>query len=205
MKVQAGIRYVAILFVCLSAGCEPSAQPDAAANSEAHGKAAADPLNAEGNSISQNDADILAGFSDLASKWNRVAAPLVRDYVDPNVPAARWVRDASAQVGGLRAVFLEMHANALGIQDPGIRRLILEIVQNYRSKLDSVTALHNTVAVGDQDGEQRAQERLAAASAEGQNLARSLLERLRPFVDPSELTAVLKKRGKDIGALLVPQ
>lgn len=47
--------------------------------------------------------DALALFSGLPNRWNRAAAPILRDYLDPNVPAERWVKEASQYIGELRA------------------------------------------------------------------------------------------------------
>lgn len=162
-------------------------------------------LEAQARTISPADADAIASFIDLPARWNRAAAPLVRDYLDPNVPADRWVRDASRQVAELRAVHAEMRACALAIQDPGIKQTFQEVTANYRAKLDCVTALHNAVAHGDHEAEQEAQQALSEASAEGQKLAQALIESLRPYVDPQVLSDELKKRGKAIGELMKPR
>jgi hypothetical protein len=155
--------------------------------------------------ISAGDLEAIAMFVELPSRWNRAAAPLVRDYLDPNVSADRWVREASGYMGELRAVHVEMQATLLAMQDPGVKKTFDEIASNYRTKLDCLTALHFAVAQGDQQAEQRAQEVLSEASAEGQRLAQSLLHRLTPYVDPQLLIRELSKRGKEIGALMKPQ
>lgn len=162
-------------------------------------------LGAHGGSTSPSDVNVIATFSDLPARWNRAAAPLVRDYLDPNIPADRWVEDASHHIGELRAVWFEMHACILAIQDPGIRNILQEIEANYGTKLGCLTALHYAVAQGNQEGEQEAQQTLSVASAEGQRLARTMIERLRPYVDPQVLTDRLKKRGKEIGELMKPR
>jgi len=162
-------------------------------------------LHAQSPSISPGDADAIAEFIDLPRRWNQSAAPLVRDYLDPNVPADRWVKGASAFIGELRAAYLEMQTTTLAIQDPGIRNTFQDITVNYRAKLDCVTALHNAVAQGNQEAEQQAQLALSEASAEGQKLAQGLLDRLRPYVDPTVLADEMRKRGREIGELMKPR
>jgi hypothetical protein len=162
-------------------------------------------LQAEAQSISASDADAIATFIELPGRWNRSAAPLVRDYLDPNVPADRWVKEASTHIGELRAVWLEMHACTFGIQDPGIKGTFEELSSNYKVKLDYVTALHSAVAQGDHLAEQDAQQGLSEANAEGQRLAQGLLDRLRPFAGPQDITDELRKRGKEIGELMKPR
>lgn len=160
---------------------------------------------AEGRALSAGDADAIALFIDLPSRWNQSAAPLVRDYLDPNVPADRWVKEASTHVSELRAVYLEMQTATFAIGDPGIKTTCEELVENYRAKLDSVTALHNAVARGDQEGEQQAQHALSTASAEGHRLASAFLDRLRPYVDSQTLVSEMTKRGKAVGELMKPK
>ncbi len=183
---------------------QPGSKLEHAQNKRAAQEGARVAFQAHRQSISPSDADAIATFFDLPARWNRATGPLVRDYLDPNIPADRWVKDASHHIGELRAVYLEMYTCTLAIQDPGIRSTFQEIVANYRSKLDCVTALHNAVARGDQEAEQRAQQALSEASAEGQMLGEAWLERLRPHVDPQVLTDALKKRGKEIGELMKP-
>jgi len=164
-----------------------------------------DVTQAHGQTIPPGDLEAIALFSDLPARWNLVAAPLVRDYLDPNVSAERWVTEASTSIGELRAIQAEMLATVFALNDPGIKKTYLELATNYRTKLDCVTALHNAVARGDQDAEQRAQEALSRATAEGQQLAQMFLDRLRPYVEPEHLSRELNKRGKEIGQLMKPQ
>jgi len=186
---------------CGSPGSD-SQVPRQAAVDQAVARAA---FQAQAPSMSAGDAAAIACIVDLPARWNRSAAPLVRDYLDPNVPADRWVKEASIHIGELRAVQVEMQACTFAIQDPGIKRTFQEIAANYRTKLDWITALHNAVAQGDQQAEQGAQQALSYASAEGQRLGQALLERLRPYVDPQVLTDELRKKGKEIGDLMRPR
>ena len=138
-------------------------------------------------------------------RWNRAAAPLVRDYLDPNVPRDRWVVEAAPYIGELRAAHVEMQTCALAIQDPGIRATSTEIAANYRAKLDWITRLHNAVAHGDATAEQQATAGLSEAAAEGQVLAIALLDKVRPYVDPQVLSEKARKQGKEIGELMKPK
>ena len=196
MKILKAIVVTGMLIV--ANGCGPGEK----AVNQAGTRAA---LQAQAQSISAGDADAIATFIDLPARWNRSAAPLVRDYLDANVPADRWVKEASTHIGELRAVWFEMQACTFAIQDPGIKRTFQDISSNYKVKLECVTALHNAVAQGDQLAEQDAQQDLSEASAEGQRLGQALLDRLRPFVDPQVLTDELRKRGKEIGELMKPR
>lgn len=186
-------------------GCGPSESDSQVPREKAVDQASGAIFQAQSPSISAGDTDAIAAFADLPARWNRSAAPLVRDYLDPNVPAERWVKEASAHIGELRAVQIEMHGLTFAIQDTGIKKTFQEIAVNYRAKLDCVTALHNAVAQGDEMAAQHAQQALSEASAEGQKLAQSFLDRLRPYVDPQVLTDELRKRGKEIGELMKPQ
>ncbi len=47
-------------------------------------------LKANGKSITTSDWNVIEDFDDFTARWNRAAAPFVRDYLDPNVPADRW-------------------------------------------------------------------------------------------------------------------
>lgn len=149
--------------------------------------------------------DALTTISDLPKRWNRAAAPLVRDYLDPNVPADRWVKEASPYIGELRAVHIEMHACTLAIREQETRKFFQELIANYRAKLDSLIILHNAVARGDQEAGQQAYQALSEASVEGQRLSQVLIEKIRPDVGPDALAVELRKSSKEIGELMKPK
>jgi len=162
-------------------------------------------VGSEPKGVIAQDYETAAAFMELTWEWNRAVAPIVRDYLDPNVSAEAWVKSSTAPMGQLRAVHVQMTAAVLGIKDDQLRNVFQEFCENYRSKLDAMTALQNTVARGDEAGEEQAKVVLAEASARGTELATSFLERLRPYVDEKELADVLRKRGKEIGDLMKPQ
>jgi hypothetical protein len=89
----------------------------------------------------------------------------------------------------------------LGISDSGVRSLFSEIVDNYRRKLAAATNLVNAVASGDIDAAKTAESELSAAAEEGRRLALGLLDRLRPFIDPDELSRRLRERGAELAQL----
>jgi hypothetical protein len=162
-------------------------------------------LGSQRGSLSSADVDTIAALMATPDRWNRAAAPLVRDYLDPNVPRDRWVVEAAPYIGELRAAHVEMQTCALAIQDPGIRATSTEIAANYRAKLDWITRLHNAVAHGDATAEQQATAGLSEAAAEGQVLAIALLDKVRPYVDPQVLSEKARKQGKEIGELMKPK
>ena len=127
-----------------------------------------------------SDADAIENFYGFAARWNRFATPFVRDYNDPNVSADRWVREAAQYVKELRAVYMEMHARTVTIEDAGLKSTLENLTANYQTKLDYVTRLHKAVAQGDAEAEQHAQQELSIAAAEGQRLAKAMIQRQRP-------------------------
>jgi hypothetical protein len=164
-------------------------------------------LGPESRTLSPGDVDLIRAYSSLPMQWNRAAAPLVRDYLDPNVPADRWVKQVSAHLGKLRAVLLEMEVCTLAIQDSGIRKMLREIVANYKAKLDCLTVLHIAVANGDEQAQLQAQKDLSEAGAEGKKLNLALVDGMRPHMDQVDQQAAadeLRKHAKEIGELMKP-
>lgn len=199
-------KAVAVVGLILTVGCgsqKESVSVDSTDNHRAEdvGRSV---FQAQSRTVSAGDLDALAHFGELTGRWNSAAAGLVRDYLDPNVSPEQWVQSASADVGALRAVWLEMQAFTIAIQDPGIRKVFDSFTLNYRAKLDGITSLHNAVALGDMAGEENALQRIGIATTEGNDMARSMIERLRPFIDPQVLSEELRKRGKTIGDLMKP-
>lgn len=155
--------------------------------------------------ISEGDRYAIQLFMQLPSRWNHAAAPLIRDYMDPNVPTDRWVKEASIHIGELRAVRIEMATIVVGMQDPGIKSSFDEMANNYRDKLDCLVALQNAVARGDRKAEESAMTSLSEAATQGQQLAKTWLDRLRPHVDQQKLIETLNIQGKKTAELLRPE
>lgn len=191
----------------LWSGCGPQRDPSyrGSTGKSRDETAASVVLQAQSSSVSSADIDAFVRFSDLTGRWNRASAIFVRDYLDPNVAVGLWVQSASTQIGTLRAVWLEMQANSLAVKDSGIRALFDDFTRNYGAKLAAITSLHNAVANGDQQEEQAALRSLEAANAEAKTMAESMLERLRPYINPNTLREELTKRGRSLGELMKPR
>ncbi len=144
------------------------------------------------------DIDVIVAISGLSSQWNKAVAPLVRDYLDPNISSEQWAKEASFYVAKLRSIYLEMNALTFMIQDAGIRNIFKEFAENYRAKLSGITALHYAVAYGDATAAKQASQSISKATSEGNQLAQSLLEKLRPYIDNKVLIYELQKRVRNI-------
>lgn len=149
--------------------------------------------------------EALALIGDLPRQWNKASGPLVRDYLDPNVPAEQWVREGSRLIGDLRAVHLKMQAQIMSIREREVREFFLLLNANYRAKLDSVTLLHIAVARGDEQAEVEAYQRLGEASQQGQQLSAALVEKIRPLVSPRDFEASLSKGAEETARLMTPR
>lgn len=154
--------------------------------------------------VSNSDWNAVAAFTDLPGRWNRESAVLVRDYLDPNVSAQKWVNSSTGRIAELRAIQIEMQSLVLAIGSSGVRRTFEEFADNYRAKVECLTALHNAVARGDRQAELDARYTLSEVSEEGRRLGVSFLDRLRPYIDPDLFVERMKKGGKSIGDLMRP-
>lgn len=144
-----------------------------------------------GQAISSADVAAIKQLRNLLRRWNRAAAPFVRGYVDPNVAADRWIREASQHVKELQKVYTKMYACTAAIENAGIRSTLAELTAIYRTKLDCVYGLHNAVAQGNEDAERLAQEKLSNAAQEGLRFAMELMELEGSFIDPQVAAAIL--------------
>ncbi len=159
---------------------------------------------AQKRSVIADDIDVIAAFSGLTSRWNNAVAPLVRDYLDPNVSSELWIKEASFHIGELRSIYIEMNALTFVLQDPDIRKFFKEIVTNYKAKLSGVTALHYAVAYGNETAQIEANQSISNAAAAGNRLAQTFLDRLRPYIDTKVLIYELQKRSQNIRELMKP-
>lgn len=148
--------------------------------------------------LSDHDAKIITDLGGHTSRWNEVVGPFIRDYIDQDVDADAWLASTGEQLRDLRVVVVRLETDVLGISDKGVRAVFGDIAANYKRKLAAATGLVAAVKAGDTEGEQAAAEELSAAAEEGQQLASSLIDRLRPYVDPEDLSRMLGDKAQDL-------
>lgn len=183
---------IAALAVALTlAGCAQGA------NSAGSG----DSGSAKSSSLSDGDVGIIAGLEVHSTRWNKTVAPIVTDYNDPTIGAATWVAETGPKLRDLQGIIMTLDSEVLGISDADVRGVFSFPVENYKEKLAALTALVNSVGVGDKSGEQKALTELQKAAAAGREWGLNLLDELRPFVDPDELARQLKEKGASLAKL----
>ena len=176
------MKYViALTFLIFFTGCDSNSW-NAAAQASPQGKA---PV------VSDDDARTLKAIKSCTGRWNEAGAPLVREYLDPNVSARQWSKDASAHLSKLRLIFLEMQGHAMNLRNPKIFNMLKDVTASYKAKLDAMTALHFAVTQGDEAGEMQAQKALNEACTNAMDLAR---KNFLPYVDPESFHDELKSR-----------
>lgn len=148
--------------------------------------------------LSDHDIEIVENIGQYPRRWNETVGPLVRDYIDPEVDADTWLAPTGEQLRDLRVIVVRLQSDVLRISDGGVRAVFGDIVTNYKRKLAALTSLVAAVRAGDTDVAEAASSELNAAAMEGQDLAVRLIDRLRPFIDPDELSRKLGERAKDL-------
>jgi len=162
-------------------------------------------LGADQKNISDSDLRALSSLDTLASKWNDIAAIIIRDYQDPHVSAYKWIDDTRYNIAELRKIHMLMNSNLISMQDKNLKKSIDKIVENYRSKLDALVLLHNAVAMGDVEAYKEATEQIAKASEEGRKFALEYFDKIRTYVHPDSLKSDLQKRAERIADKMKPQ
>lgn len=182
-RVVGGALLAAVLPL---SGCATATDPDRGAAVETSATVDTEAVAAESAASVQAAADdeVMRKMRVHTKKWNNTLSPIVAGYVDPNVDAGAWVKDAGPVFGVLEPEVRAMGELAIGLQNPTLRTSVLAIVKNYQAKLAAFTGLVNAVAAGDREGERAAQVKLKKATDRGQRLAADLGEEFG--VDPIE-------------------
>ncbi len=122
-----------------------------------------------------HDTPLFEEIHKLTSRWNEAAGPLVRDYLDPTIPASTWVYQARSYLNTMRVTQNSMQFVASQFQHPEFRSIYRQISLNYKRKLAATTRIHFAVANGDSEAEERGQREMQAATAEAQVLVQRLV------------------------------
>ena len=89
-----------------------------------------------------------------------------------------------------------MNTSLLVFENEVLRQKYSEFVQNYRDKLDAVTALQFAVSNADSEGEINAKIAINNAGKEATRLAQELLNTIRDKIDPEELREIMRESGE---------
>lgn len=165
-SVQAWSARILLVSLVTLAGCSSTGTTDEQASSAASSSV---------NDEHAQDEALLAELQTHTTAWNEVLAPVVADYLDPNVEAKNWVADAGPVIGQLEPKIRAMGKIAVQINNGDLQRDVMAIIETYQAKLAAFAKLVNAVAAGDQDAEQSAQADLNAASQEGTRLAKEMM------------------------------
>ena len=158
-----------------------------------------------GQTLSAIDAEGLVAFVSMPKRWNRAAAPLVRDYLDPNVSAEKWVKESASRIGELRTIAMEMTAVSIAISHEKLRDLFMRISKNYRTKLACLTNMHIAVAQGNVEAETKALAALPLGTEEGLQNAMELMDMVRPYMISPAIIEIARKTGQEVGDLMKPE
>lgn len=139
------------------------------------GLAASEDSQLDPPSSQSNDLPLIDELRTHTTAWNETLAPVVADYLDPNVEADDWVVEAGPIFGELEPMIGAMGNVASKISDAALRNQVMAIIDNYRAKLKAFTKLVNAVSVGDSGAEGTAQKELDQASQDGTRLAEELI------------------------------
>lgn len=159
-------RIVVVAFVGALTGCSSTGTMN---------QQSSPPVNSSVSEEHAEDEALLAELQTHTTSWNEVLAPVVADYLDPNVEAEGWVVDAGPVFGQLEPKIRAMGKIALQINDDALRQDVMAIIETYQAKLAAFASLINAVAAGDQDAERSAQVDLNTASQEGTRLAKEMM------------------------------
>ena len=148
--------------------------------------------------------ETVMGFT---GRWNEVSAPMVIQYLDPEVSAEQWVKDASPVLAELREILAQMKSELILFPKSSFRDSYLaELLRTQGEKLDAMTQIHKAVSQGDQEAELLAQEVIQGIADEQKELILGFFDQMREAgLMTSEVEQVIKDRSQKNAALLNPQ
>jgi len=157
--------------------------------------------------MSLDDLPRIELFMELTGRWNEVSAPIVLQYLDPEVAAEDWVEAAKPVLGEMREILVLMKSEALLFPKCRYRDTCLSpLVESQGRKLDAFTRLHGSVSNMDEESELAAQATIQEIAAEQSVLISKMFDELRstglmsPYVEE-----VVRDRAEKNARLLNPR
>lgn len=142
--------------------------------------------------VSRADGRVMKRMRTHSRSWNEALSPIVADYLDPNISGPAWVEEAGPIFGVLEPKVRAMAELASRLANPRLRAVVLDVVANYRDKLEALTLLVSAVAAGDADAERSAALQVQSAAAEGNRLAGRLARVARQLGCPPSICISLE-------------
>ncbi len=99
--------------------------------------------------LAEADKKAIATIHTLASEWNSVSTPLVRDALDKNVSVEQWLQRAAAPLNKLDSIYTEMEMLIKSFSDDGVRQTIQPSIAAHGELLAAYNPLRNALSAGD--------------------------------------------------------
>lgn len=154
--------------------------------------------------LSKGDTEILLRFGTNGTAWNRASAPLIRDYLDPNISGNQWVERSRTALAELRTVFLRTKTDYQLLTDSGAKGTVRPIVEIQESMLALYQQLQTAIATGDADREKATMSELQAAGLRKQQVALPIVQRLRDQIG-TDADKRMQEMITEIGELTAPK
>ena len=155
--------------------------------------------------LSQNDTEILLRYGGRGREWNRISAPLIRDYLDPRVTAEQWVERAKAPLGQLRTVVFGMKSDCQLLSDEGSQETLKPIVETYESLLGLYHRLRDSIINGDTNVQPTIVTELQAVALRKQQLALPIVKSLRQQMGSEYMDQRIQEMITELGTLTTPK
>lgn len=160
---------------------------------------------AKSSPVNQNDAEILLRFGVYGAEWNRAAAPLVRNYIDPNVTGDQWVELSKIPIAQLKTVLLRTKIDCDLLSDTGVKEFIKPIIEVNDRMLGLYLQLQSAIITGNNGEESTVMSELQAAAQRKQQLGLLIIQSFREQLGAGKVDQRLHEMISEISTLTTPE
>jgi len=157
--------------------------------------------------LQESDYHRIEEFMGLTGRWNEVSAPMVLQYLDPEVGAEDWVKSAQPVLAEMREIHSLMKMEvALFPPSPFRDEYLSVLVESQGRKLAAMTGIHTAVYDGDVEAETEGQAAIQEIADEQSVLILGMFDELRKAgLMSQDVEDSIRDRSEKSAKLLNPQ
>ena len=157
--------------------------------------------------LQESDYQRIEEFMELTGRWNEVSAPMVLQYLDPEVGAEDWVKSSQPVLAELREIHGLMKVEvALFPSSPFRDEYLSVLVESQGRKLAALTGIHAAVFNGDVEAETEGQAAIQEIADEQSVLILGMFDELRKAgLMSQDVEDSIRDRSERNAKLLNPQ
>jgi hypothetical protein len=157
---------------------------------------------ANSSPLSQTDIVLLKQWNGYSDQWNKVSAPMLRDYYDDNVSPEQWFYQSKNYIDELESIVMKTRQLLGQLEDAGVKETLKPLIDINETILGYYRELRLAVINASVSRESHAVEGFRAAGLKKQQMAMPIIKSLREQLGSEKIDNQIQQKNAEMLKLL---